>query len=574
MNEEQFISHLKIEMREIKRINPEIDSDHQAFLYWFLREIFGLDEEDITDCIVDGAEDKGIDGIYITKNNIYIFQARFTENFDRHFPETKLIKTFNGIRWLRDGDLSKVNPILKEKGEEFRDILTTYFPKVNIIFITTSKGPINDNEIQKFLEEMNQLESTYYVDVYDLKRIFHEYRLRLMQQEENEATLTLIGEPHQYEEDNIRTIVGTVNGKELAQLHLKYGYSIYSRNVRYFLGDIKINKEILRTASNVNESRFFWFYNNGIVITCDEFTYRETKPITKIKLKNFQIVNGCQTVNTLAKALEKGILRDDVTLLVKIIEKPDKDFVEKITLYTNSQSAIKMSDFISNEPLQVMFHKQLKELGYFYEHKRGMFNSLYPSRKEKIEKFGQNYSEKVIKIEDAAQAIMAFFNQEPAKAKGSKSLLLVKEQFGGYYEEVFGNIKLAKEILFPWLLLKKISEKRKEIKKHLENLNPPQEILQKDWVLHADLFILSLFYHVYFDKTKLHDENYLESFFNEILNNFEKYYSYIIERVNEKINEKRKDPLYSHTKFFKSEAGIGELKAIFSEKDNKILKFE
>ena len=113
MNEEQFISHLKIEMREIKRINPEIDSDHQAFLYWFLREIFGLDEEDITDCIVDGAEDKGIDGIYITKNNIYLFQARFTENFDRHFPETKLIKTFNGIRWLRDGDLSKVNPILK-----------------------------------------------------------------------------------------------------------------------------------------------------------------------------------------------------------------------------------------------------------------------------------------------------------------------------------------------------------------------------------------------------------------------------------------------------------------------------
>ena len=145
MNEEQFIAYLKQEIDEIKKDSSDIKDDHGAFLYWFLKEIFRLENDEILDSIVDGAEDKGIDAIYITPEDIYIIQALFTEKFDSNLPETKIIKTFNGIRWLKDGDLSKVNPVLREKGMEYRDTLITYFPKVHIIFVTSSLGPVNNN---------------------------------------------------------------------------------------------------------------------------------------------------------------------------------------------------------------------------------------------------------------------------------------------------------------------------------------------------------------------------------------------------------------------------------------------
>ena len=53
-------------------------TESQAFLNWFLENIYRLDETDADDCLCDKINDKGIDGIYVdlTAEEIHIFQTK------------------------------------------------------------------------------------------------------------------------------------------------------------------------------------------------------------------------------------------------------------------------------------------------------------------------------------------------------------------------------------------------------------------------------------------------------------------------------------------------------------------
>ena len=68
---------------------------------------------------------------------------------------------------------------------------------------------------------------------------------------------------------NKRTSIGLVSGWILIELYLKYKQALFARNVRYFIGNKGINKDIIKTA--IEKPQNFYFYNNGITITCDDY---------------------------------------------------------------------------------------------------------------------------------------------------------------------------------------------------------------------------------------------------------------------------------------------------------------
>ena len=45
-----------------------------------------------------------------------------------------------------------------------------------------------------------------------------------------------------------------------------------------------------------SEAKYFWSYNNGLTMTCSKV---DEMPNNKYKLHNLQIVNGCQTSNSI-----------------------------------------------------------------------------------------------------------------------------------------------------------------------------------------------------------------------------------------------------------------------------------
>jgi len=79
----------------------------------------------------------------------------------------------------------------------------------------------------------------------------------------------------------------------------------FEDNVRIYLKQrSKINRNIKETALSDDAYRFF-YYNNGITITCSHFEYpkRVRNPI--IELENLQIVNGSQTIHALHDAFKE-----------------------------------------------------------------------------------------------------------------------------------------------------------------------------------------------------------------------------------------------------------------------------
>jgi hypothetical protein len=128
--------------------------------------------------------------------------------------------------------------------------------------------------------------------------------------------------------------------------------SIFDLNIRRFLGTLGgVNRDIFSTCSNVESSYEFWFLNNGITIVCDQFDPVTDLDNPHVKLKNLQIVNGCQTATTLALAQREGRLSQDVRVLTRIYETSDPTLVSRIVLTTNNQNQIKSRDLRANDPV-------------------------------------------------------------------------------------------------------------------------------------------------------------------------------------------------------------------------------
>lgn len=119
------------------------------------------------------------------------------------------------------------------------------------------------------------------------------------------------------------------------------------------LGNVKINRAILSTASDSDQAKNFLFYNNGLTFVCDDLAFRSTRESKRVRLKNAQIVNGCQTATALHEASVRGTLQESAEVFVRLIQLPDTDFVTAVTRNTNSQNAVSASDLVGSDPIQL-----------------------------------------------------------------------------------------------------------------------------------------------------------------------------------------------------------------------------
>jgi hypothetical protein len=251
--------------------------------------------------------------------------------------------------------------------------------------------------------------------------------------------------------------------------------NVFDDNVRVYLKQrSSINQNIKKTALDDAEKTNIFFYNNGITITCDDIDYQGSRNQT-ITLKNFQIVNGGQTIHALRNAFEDNQKNfDEITLLCKIYETAEKTFKSKIAEYTNSQNAVNNRDIRSIDLVQVKLEQEFKLLDFFYERKKNQHEREEKNKKIDAEKLGQS--------------LLAFKLDMPAEAKNKKSII-----FGEKYEEIFNDNLLVKDAVDIYNLYLEI-EKRK-----IENK------MESPFLMHATYYIM--FFIKKFDGTiKSYDE--------------------------------------------------------------------
>lgn len=152
------------------------------------------------------------------------------------------------------------------------------------------------------------------------------------------------------------------------------GYQLFEENIRKYLGESSVNKGIIDTLRGDEKSNFL-FYNNGITMICKKVGHDDIKNgMRYIPLVNPQVVNGCQTVNSIYIVLdvlsEKEIqqMYSNVFVMVKVLvitenSTEDKEFYRNVVKYTNRQNSVPDKAFLSNEQtvfarLQIEFEKK------------------------------------------------------------------------------------------------------------------------------------------------------------------------------------------------------------------------
>ncbi len=269
-----------------------------------------------------------------------MFERDFSRNMSKDSPECTLYYAYTG---KYSGEPTVEEVIRQEIDNIIRE--TPFLKNVKIIIIDTNKI------VSMYNESVNAIE----IDI--------EFKNRL--------TLDSI--------ENVNDVYyGFLTKSEFLKLiednEGNLRNNIFYENVRDYLGDDNpVNEEILRTLRDPRERQYFPILNNGITIIT-----RFIKPISssKLTIKDYQIVNGCQTSNVLHRCKQQ-LIDFDLSIPVKIIYTTDGNIINNIIRANNKQSAVPEEAFYALGE----YHKQLQE--YYKQKSKGVSFPIYYERRSR-----------------------------------------------------------------------------------------------------------------------------------------------------------------------------------------------
>ncbi len=533
-------SVITVNLENIRTYLPERkqSDDTYAFLIFAMNSILDITINEAILCSTEGGGDGGIDGIYIdeTEDNIFIhiFQSKYRTNLDKGIGKNEIDLTIAKVEEIFQGAfVENQSPVITNRIEEIRDIIkekgALKMPEVHIHFAVNTFKP---KESEK--ERVKQLEGkgNYFVYFYDGNDLLQ--LLDKSKQKDSKVNVTTYKDILYLGADkrlgDVRGIVATISAHELVNIYETAGRDkALSRNIRYFLGNNRINKKIRATAASKDESKYFWFLNNGVTIVCDKFSFTDDASGNKIiSITNPKIINGGQTTKSLYYLYNEIKLFPDKTLtdvylLLRLYETDNEKLIDKITEGTNSQNPIFERDLKANNEIQLLIKKFFLEKGFYYETHR----NEYVDKKIDRNKIASN--------ERVFQSYISLFKGMPHEAKSSKSKIFEK-----YFDDIFvsSNTKLPEQLLLSYKLLSFIEN---QAKRHYADWKNGDVFLY-----HTELALVYLLGKVYpqlkADSTIIKDSEQIVNIYDLSID--------ILRCVIE--CERFKDIDYSHNKFFKS----------------------
>lgn len=354
----------------IKPFSATGRSESASFLIWYLVNMYRLDDIDAVDVVCDQKGDKGVDGIYVNEGNgtIDVFQCRVFQS-DKKVGDTAL-KEFSGTL-TQFASVESLENILSSAGDialtrlikstNLISILPAY--TVRGIFLTNSDTDANGDAFLKYAQNIDfqgpsQISEAYISDKKDALQ-------------QGEARFDISGlSPARYAVDkDTHTVIAPVQASELVALKGIEDQSLFSFNVRASLGNTKVNRDIVASIKDKELHKLFPLFHNGVTVLAETVNSTDDK----IVIKNYFVVNGCQSLNALFRNTKE--LTSELRILTKFIQVPaNSKLSELITAYSNNQNGVKARDFKSNNPIQTRLKNEMiaKFSGrYAYEVKRG-----------------------------------------------------------------------------------------------------------------------------------------------------------------------------------------------------------
>lgn len=249
--------------------------------------------------------------------------------------------------------------------------------------------------------------------------------------EKNEATLKLIDYFGMPKIPNIpQSYIGIANAKAfvtnvISDADGNLNHRVFEENVRSFLGASNdVNSKIKSTLSDEDKKSLFSVLNNGITIVAPELTL--TPNTKEISLTNYQVINGCQTSNTLF--LNSALLDDSVNIVIKFIESANTDVSEDIIAATNNQTEVHTESFHGLKGKAKLVQK------YFdaQNAKAAIENKIYFERRESEYKDAGYQFTRIFDVRELARCYAAMILNQP-----HNSARYVKEIFSTSSKDLF-----------------------------------------------------------------------------------------------------------------------------------------
>lgn len=398
-----------------------------AFAHWYLQNYYRLSEQDIAEALIDGAGDLGIDSVIIDEDNqaLIVMQYKLPskkENIGNEIDQGDILKTWNGFMTLISNDRPYTgnNTKFAEFKSQLENSIITHF---RICFVSYNKGVVANRAIVEsnadaFRQDTGSELEIIYHDRDAIANIYEKLNRK------NNISISLkykqMQPAYNVQTRDIDSFVGFVNGNDLVQAISSNIATIFDENIRLYEYGSPVNNGINRTATSTDQADMFYFYNNGIVFICDKA--QNSPASSEISLTGASVVNGCQTLNTLYNAVQKGKLSDSVYILVRVISIADYSERMRITEFLNSQTPIRDSYFIANHPIIRDLQEQLLDKGYFLERQINEY--------EYMTERGVNIQGKtIIQLESSIQYYVGYWvNKNASLAKRGKNALFDKNK--------------------------------------------------------------------------------------------------------------------------------------------------
>ncbi len=401
-----------------------------------------FNDETIKDFLVDGVSDGGVDAILIDPNNrdssdLVLIQSKYYQNISFDDVQSALLKLITFYKNMEQGRYETVNSVVQrrfislnaEVGEE---------SKIHFVFYTSApKNSIRKDRLEKLIKDNFRDPSRFDLSLYFDKDIIEEIKESESRRPSVERGQLMIDDTDNvlwYDDD---AVIVNISAFSLKSLYAEHNNNLLSQNLRYFVKKADLDGEINLSIRDNPEK--FWFKNNGLTIVCDDFDVDGKL----VKLQNFSIVNGGQTTYLISKS--EYINKDtDLFLPCKIVrtlgETVDErfNFSLEIAKATNSQKAIKTIDLKSNSPEQIRFVNAMREVGVFYQTKRG----------ESIPReYSLDYQNS--DLADVGKLCLAGIFQMPAASRNKPSTLYLEP----YYNVIFNSkqnqiARFVKDLLY------------------------------------------------------------------------------------------------------------------------------
>ena len=426
----------------------------------------GLSYQQVEDGLTEGANDGGIDAVYVFLNGLpveddstpasanshlelEIIQAKNERGF-KETPFQRLVDHLPVLLQLEETPemRTEFNQRLLDRFEIFRSTFlraSGRFPNlsVRVRYVTKSVDPPNDKVNLKASRLMDKVRESFREADVDVDFVgAAELNSRARERLTTVLNLKITEGPMSADKGGLVCLISL--DEWFAFITSPDGRlrdEIFEENVRGYEGSTTINKSIAESLRQGGDtSPDFWWLNNGVTV----LGRRVQTSGKKLVLEDPQIVNGLQTSRTIFQSFssnsatetngQAGDAGDGRNLLVRVIETQDESLASQIIKATNSQNRVSVASLRATEPFQRDIEEYFSRHGLFYERKKNQYKNQGKPR-------GQ-----IVEVLELAQAVAAILLYQPHTARGAPSKLVRDPEyqrvfnrqtpFGAYYNSV------------------------------------------------------------------------------------------------------------------------------------------